>query len=250
MVDFLQFILKDSEEKIKRYRGVLEAFERDPMILATEIFTGDDFLLPLVVQQYGEELLLEMQTYFYTRFLPVFQDYLGADGVVLSYDETVFPSPIRMDYREEPLALVNIVTKEFKTLETERIVQLKEEVRRLEELIEQTENELERWDSALKNPLVLGGANPLKLMDIAIRKETYRARIRSQIAILQDDLFDYDQRRIRILDAIDAERRENYDRELLLEKIEYKLRLLPGFQYLKNREESEEERLGKNDETS
>lgn len=241
MIEFLQFILEDSEKKIKKYRHNLEEFEKDPMVLMKGIFTGEDMLLPLIVQQYSEEILLEMQMYLYNHFLPAFRDYLDVEGIVLTYDEKIFPAPIQIDYREEPLALINIVTKEYEALETLSVVQMQREVKELEQLIKETEQELENWDPALKNPLVLGGANPIKLLDITLRRKKYKAMIRSQIAILQNDLFDFDQRRLHLLNAIEAERRENIDRALCLERIEYKLKFLPGFEHLKEREEHMQE---------
>ena len=230
MKEFLQRILEDTELRLETYRKQMREFEKDPMILVKEVFADGDLLLPLLVQRYGDEVLLDIQEYWFDHFLPAFKRYLGVDGITFTYDRTVFPAPIQMVYREEPLALVEIVSHRYERLDPENVARIKKEIGRLEERITEIEHELEKWDPALKNPLVLGGANPFKLMDIQLRKKKYKAQILTEVGRLQDELFECDRERIRLKNALENERRMNADRELCLERIERQLMRLPGFE--------------------
>jgi hypothetical protein len=227
--EFLERILDDTELRLENYKRQMKEFEKDPMILVKEVFADGDVLLPLLVQRYGEDVLLDIQDYWFTHFLPAFKRYLGVDGITLAYDRTIYPAPIQIVYREEPMALVEIVTHQYERLEPENVMRMKEEIARLEERIAEIEKELGKWDPALKNPLVLGGANPFKLMDIQIRKKKYKAKVLKEVGQLQDELFECDRERLRLKSALENERRLNVDRELRLERIERKLMRLPGF---------------------
>lgn len=225
----LQKILYDTETKIGEYRKKMAEFEKNPMILVTDIFKEHDLLLPILMQLHGDEVLLEMQEYWFYHFLPAFQTYLGVEGIWLDFDPTIYPAPIQIYDGEDLIALLEIVTHQYQRKEPQQIVEIRNEIERLQRQRKDLEQELLQWEPALKNPLVLGGANIFKLTDIAFRTEKYSRYVRNQVSRLQNELLDYDRQITQLKVMMEEEQRLNVERELKLERIERRIMQLPGY---------------------
>ncbi len=229
MRDLLHQILRESELKIQTFQDQVSRFEKDPMILVQEMFVNQDLLLPILIQRYGDESLLEIQAYWYRHFLPEFKHYLGVEEISLSFDEAIYPAPIKIHLGEEIIALVDIVNHQFERMELALVLDAKARIEQIKQKLKEVEEELQKKEPALKNPLVLGGANPVKLLDISIRQKKYKKEIRQDVHSLQEYFFELDKERLRLESSIEQLQRVNVGREYILDRVEKRIRQLPGF---------------------
>lgn len=229
MKDTLQQVLRESQNKIQKFEEQIKRFEDDPMILVTEMFADNDLLLPILIQRYGDEVLLQAQEYWYNLFFPKFKNYLGVDEISFSYDQTVYPAPINIHLGEDVIAILDIVSHQFEPVELVLVVEAKERIKEISKELEEIENKLKEKEPALKNPLVLGGANPIKLLDISIRQKKYKKDIRDDVHALQEQFFELDRERIKLQSSIEQMKHVNLEREYILERIERRIRKLPGY---------------------
>lgn len=229
MKNVLSQILRESRNKIEEFESHFEHFEKDPMILVKEVFQDHDLLLPILIQRYGDETLLQMQEYWYDLLFPKFKEYLGVDKIRFSYDKTIYPSPIYIHLDEDLIAVLDIVTHRFDKLELSIIADAKGRIKEIEKELKEVEATLKEKEPALKNPLVLGGANPIKLLDISIRNKKYKKEIRRDVYELQEYFFELEKEKIRINSSIEQVKQSNLEREYVLDKIERRIRKLPGY---------------------
>lgn len=229
MKNTLQQVLRESQNKIQTFEEQVKRFEHDPMILIKEMFVSQDLLLPILIQRYGDDVLLKAQEYWYSRFFPRFKGYLGVEEITFSYDKTIYPAPINIHLGEEVIAVLDIVSHQFETVELSLVVEAKQRIEEIKQKLEEVEAALKEIEPALQNPLVLGGANPVKLLDISIRQKKYKKEIRQNVHFLQEQFFELDRERIRLESSIEQLKHVNLEREYILERIEKRIRKLPGY---------------------
>lgn len=229
MNQLLSQILRESELKIQTFQEQMSRFEQDPMILVNELYVNQDVLLPFLIQRYGDEALLEIQTYWYQFFLPKFKHFIGVEEVSYYYDQTVYPAPLQVYFGEEVIAQIDLFNHQFDRFEQEAILQQKARIDEIEKMLKQIQDELERKEPALQNPLVLGGANVIKLFDISIRQKKYKQEVRDEVHMLQEDFFELEKERLRIQSSIEHMKRINIEREYILDRIDQRISKLPGY---------------------
>lgn len=229
MNDLIHQVLGETKFKIESFQKQMNEFEKNPMVLLTEVFTTNDLFLPILIQRYGDDVLLEVQRNWFDRLFPVLKEFLGVPNLYLSYDETIYPAPIEIYIQEDLIALLEITSHHFERIEVPEIVELKERLNSIESEILDNEEQLKEQEPALKNPLVLGGANVIKLMDISIRKKKYRKETLDHVQMLQDHFFELQQEKVRVKSRIDQLNKLNSEREYAIDRIKNRIMNLPGY---------------------
>ena len=229
MNEHLMNILRDATQKIETFQNHMKNFEQHPMVLVTDVFTDNDILLPLLIQRYGDDVLLEMQQYWYQFFLPAFQQYLGVDGITLLYDPTIYPAHIQICMEEEIIAYVDIVGHRFERTEPAEVTEIRNRIHQINQEIKELEKTLQEIEPATKNILYLGGANPFKLLDISVRKNKYKSQLTQEIRQINGQFMELEQEKIQLRAALEAVERNNVERDYVLDRIERQIRKLPGY---------------------
>lgn len=229
MNDLLDQVLRDSELRIQRLQEKMEAFKKDPMILVTDIFASDDLFLPRLIQDYGDDALLDIQEYWYGSFIPKFREYLGVDDVFLSYNKEIYPAPLNIHLSEELVAVIDIVSHQFEQFEEEAVLREKEELHKINQDIVLVKTELEEKERAVMNPFLLGGSNVVKLAAISFRQNKYKKLAGAEVRELQEYLFELERDRLRTESNVEQIKRMNIEREYALERIVNRIATLPGY---------------------
>lgn len=236
-------ILRESELKIQSFQEQMKRFEKDPMILVNEVFTDNDLLLPILIQRYGNDVLLDVQEYWYRFFLPKFKQYLGVEEISLFYDPTIYPAPIQIYLGEEVIAYLDIVGHQYQRAEIMEVLQAQERIFQIKEELKTLEEELHKKEPAMQNILYLGGANPIKLLDISIRQKKYKKDVTEEVRSLNDQYLELDRERIHLESLIKQMRRNHVEREYLLNRIEKRIQLLPGYSHFAGEVDDELEEI-------
>lgn len=226
-------------EKMWRYQDIMNRFEEEPLILLTELFKEEDYTLPSLIQLSGDEALLEVQTYWFQHLFPALRQYIGLEGVTFSYNSSLFPSPIHIHLGEDEVALLEIISHTFQRVEPKEMTEKKQKLAEIKEMLVAIQEELEQKEPALKNPLVLGGGNVVKLMDIAIRNKKYKKETLQAVQKIQNDFFELDRERIHLESQIQQMKERFAQRDYLIDKVEQRIRQLPGYQAVPFFEEME-----------
>lgn len=233
-------ILRETANQVQVYQEQMDHFEKEPMMLLTEIFQGKNRFLPVLIHQYGDEALLDIQQYWFQHLFPHLRRYIGLEVIGIHYDQTTFPATIEFYIGEDAVAGMNYVEQLFQQYENPQIVEMKQKLVELEREKEQLQEEMEKKAPAVQNPLVLGGANVIKLADIAMRNKKYKKKAVEQVHSIQRDLLDVEQEIIGLRAEIENHAFLHVEREYTIERLEQRIRQLPGYQIIKEVSELEE----------
>lgn len=225
----LQEILYDTELRVKEFQEKMTEFENNPMILLTEIFVNDDILLPMLIQRYGDQTLLDTQEYWYSMLFPKLIQYFGVENIRLAFDPSIYPAPIQIFWSEDLVAYLDIIGHQFERTEPEEIIEIRQRLVEIQTELQVVENELKEKEPALENVFVLGGANIIKLLDISFRQKKYKKEVRESVRELQDYYFELDRERIRLEQTIENLRKNSIEREYVIDRIEQRILQLPGY---------------------
>lgn len=225
----LQEILYDTELRVKEFQEKMTEFENNPMLLLTEVFVNDDILLPMLIQRYGDQTLLDTQEYWYSMLFPKLIQYFGVENIRLAFDPSIYPAPIQIFWGEDLVAYLDIIGHQFERTEPEEIIEIRQRLVEIQTELQVVENELKEKEPALENVFVLGGANIIKLLDISFRQKKYKKEVRESVRELQDYYFELDRERIRLEQTIENLRKNSIEREYVIDRIEQRILQLPGY---------------------
>lgn len=225
----LQEILYDTELRVKEFQEKMTEFENNPMLLLTEVFVNDDILLPMLIQRYGDQTLLDTQEYWYSMLFPKLIQYFGVENIRLAFDPSIYPAPIQIFWGEDLVAYLDIIGHQFERTEPEEIIEIRQRLVDIQTELQVVENELKEKEPALENVFVLGGANIIKLLDISFRQKKYKKEVRESVRELQDYYFELDRERIRLEQTIENLRKNSIEREYVIDRIEQRILQLPGY---------------------
>lgn len=222
-------ILKESQIQITQFQKQMDRFETEPMILLTDIYKNNDVFLPFLIERYGTDVLLNVQEYWYKHFLPVLKNHIGVHELSFSYDKESYPAPINFHYKEEIIGVFNLITKEYYENESQEVIEYRERLNDLNEETERLNIELNEKLLLSENPLMLAGANVLKIVDISLRQKKYVKKINKELFSLNDEILELDKERVEVQVYLDNLEKNNIEKEYIKGKIAQRINSLSGF---------------------
>lgn len=179
-----------AKQRIDYYESILKEVETNPKKILSEIYIENtpDSLLSFLVNDLGESYLVEFQTYLYRLLIPYLKSTINIDGVEFFFSTQFYPSPLTILFNDVPLAEINIYEKILMLRENEKVRDINVKIKDLEYQRKLVQIELDELELSRVNPLTIGGSNPLKLANIAIRKKSFIKDIECKICEVGDKL--------------------------------------------------------------
>lgn len=144
------------------------------------------FVMNLLVQEHGEEALIEFQEQFALNAIKVIKDKIFYDNINYkinrnsSYYYLILSTEI--DGREFELIAIDFFLKEIHILEDSYEKDLLIQIENQQILLLSLNEHLENLENSSKNPLYICGDNNLKMIDMMIRKKKYANEIQILIS--------------------------------------------------------------------
>lgn len=181
----LSRVMRDSIEKLKEYEESMMLFEKEPLILMSEVFHDKNPLLLNILYNDGEESLIESQEYWFQYLIPRLSSFLATNEFILKYNKNVFPALIHFTKDERSVATLDIYNHVFEKIEPEEIEEWNKKRKILVKKHNDLADELENLYLVKENPLVVGGANPIELMKISVNKDKYIRQTENDIETIE-----------------------------------------------------------------
>ncbi|HCL4480119.1 TPA: hypothetical protein N2D99_002187 [Clostridium botulinum] len=226
MIEDIKNIFQKGRNKLEIYEKVLNNIENNPELIMKELyFEGkDDNLLTHIIYVEDNSKLVEFQRYIFSILIPYLKDFLSIDDIVLWYSDIDYPSNIVIKYKDMDIATINIYNKVFMKLENEQENTILSKINTIKEKIKELEIKNSELEVAKASPLILGGANPIKLADIALRKKKYLNKVNRDIISTSEEAFKL-QSELQSLEIQLQGAKDSYvEVEYILERIERKLK--------------------------
>ncbi|AMN31379.1 hypothetical protein BFS06_11795 [Clostridium perfringens] len=219
--------------KIKMSIDILSEKIKDvdetPIMILTDLFKGPINLdLLILMNNYFGLDLLNLQSDLYKKVFPELRNLFKEDNIYFNFDENEFGSYIEVLYNSEPLFNIDIYNKLYiiiKNQDCEELAIKENETRaELDQLLKiQQENQI-RYD----NPLIDGGANIFKLINIACNKKKYKDNILKDLDENNKSIYDLKNKIAEIKCTNEYIRDKNFD---FFSKQENICRILDGLGY-------------------
>ncbi|MFJ8528574.1 hypothetical protein [Bacillus sp. NPDC094106] len=235
LLDEVYELLDESIIQIEEYKKILKKIEETPFCIMTDLFNGNDILLPYVLLPHGEDALLSFQDMLYQYLVPELEKFIALEQVELSYDIGMYPSPIIISVEGVQMGYISIQERKLYYLENEQEEFIKAKIHEQYDKLEQLKHRQEELELHKQNPLAIGGANPIKLASIALRKKKYIKQLQQDTLNLDNEAFEI-RREIQSLEnQLQAIQEKFIEHEYFLERIERKLKNKFSYQIVKNK---------------
>ena len=236
LLDELNELLDGSIIQIKEYKNLLSKIEETPFCIMTELFNGDEILLPYLLLPYGDEALLSFQAMLYQYLIPELEKFIALEKVELTYDESVYPSPIMIFVDGVEMGYISIQERTLYCTENrqETIIQVK--INEQYSKLSQLKTKQEEIDMYKQNPLAIGGGNPLKLASIALRKKKYVKQLEQDTLNVDSEVFEIRKQIQSLENQLQAIQDEFIQHEYFLERIMRKIKNKFNYKVIKENE--------------
>lgn len=226
MIEEIKSIFEKGRSKLNRYEEVVNKISKNPELIMTDLYYEgtDDNLLTHIVYVEDSNKLIEFQQYVFSLLIPYLTDFISIDEISLLYDSSEYPANIIVKYKGSDIATINIYNKVFTKLSNEKADNIISEIDITNEQLREIELRNSELEMAKINPLSLGGANPLKLIDIALRRKKYINKINEDIISVGEEAFNI-QTKLQSLEIQLQGAKDSYiEIEYITERIERKLK--------------------------
>lgn len=191
MIEVISNIFEVARERMIYYERVLKEIEKNPELIMTNLYIEEtsDSLLAFLVSNIDETSLLDFQGYLYRLLIPYLKSKFNIDGLDFEFQTEVYPSPLTIMQDDVVISDLYIYQKLFVVRTDENSKKILKQIEEVKNKIKELNLKGEELEMAKINPLALGGSNPIKLVDIALRKKNYMKNINKDINYLSQDLF-------------------------------------------------------------
>lgn len=180
MNEQIQYLLENLKQDITRKQKELTLMEEDPLLFLEQLMEGRSGLIPMVLGEKSEESLLEYQEQYYPKVISALIQKYQIDDFRLTYDSTIFPSPIYFSCSEGIFAELHPYERKMEVLTLNHVKELLRDINEREMVAQTLEEELKMREIEQENPMMLGGGNPLALMKIVFTMKNTKTKIRKR----------------------------------------------------------------------
>ena len=184
----LHAILDRQQRKWERLSIYLKHLPKEPMVLITEIFKGGDLFLAERLNQEGEHVLLDAQSYWMSHLLPALSEYFGTEEITIGYDETVPLAPLMFFRSEQVIAICSPYWRTFEEVGVPGQQEMLDERNRILLLIEEKEAEILKWAEYEENPVLMGEDDTWLFAKATINPKKYKKLARQTAIEVQQDV--------------------------------------------------------------
>ncbi|MEC3272637.1 hypothetical protein [Bacillus thuringiensis] len=186
----LNELLNGSVIQIEECKKILNKIEETPFCIMTELFSGDESLLPYLLLPYGEDALLSFQNMLYEYLIPELEKFIALEKVELSYDANIYPSPIIISIDGIEMGYISIQERKIHCIENEQETIIQIQINEAYLKLEQLRESRKEIDLYKQNPLAIGGGNPFKLAKIALQKKKYIKNLDKDLLNIDSEAFE------------------------------------------------------------
>lgn len=173
---YLELLKKDIENK----QELLNRVEDSPLLFFSELVWRREGIIPMVLGEQGEQELLQYQNWLYPKVISALVEKYNITEYTLHYNETLFPSPIQLSRNDALLAEIHPYQHTFVIIMPARIPFIMNQLLTCIPEMLRLEQEINLSEVQAENPLLLGGANPVKLIKIGVNKKKTIATLKEQ----------------------------------------------------------------------
>lgn len=221
MIEAISNIFEVAKQRMDYYESIITKVEKEPELILTDLYIEEtpDNLLSFLVNNIDETALINFQGYLYRLIIPYLKSKFNIDGLDFEFLPEVYPSPLTITQNGVAIGDLYIYQKAFVVKTDESSNKILKQIEELNDRMKEINLKGQELEMAKINPLALGGSNPIKLVDIALRKKNYMKNIDKDITSLSDELFEL-QKEARSLEiALEKAHQEFIEAEYIQERI-------------------------------
>lgn len=221
-----------SKQRIDYYKNTIEKIEDNPELILTDMYIENTHqnLLSFLINDIDENSLIEFQSYLYRILIPYLKSKLNIDGLDFHFTPHVFPTPLNVIYNEGTIAEINIYEKIILMKESEMLIRVNDYMKDLIQYKEKLEKELSELQLNKIEPLSLGGGNPLKIVNIVLRKDKIKNDLDKSISEINNKLSEIQKELISLNISIENIKQEYVEAEYYQEKLERRFKNIYNYQ--------------------
>lgn len=231
MIEAISNIFEVAKQRMDYYDSVIRRIEKEPELILNDLYVEGtpDNLLAFLVNNIDETSLINFQGYIYRVLIPYLKSKFNIDGLDFEFLPEVYPSPLTITQNGIAIGDIYIYQKVFVIRTDEKSTELIKKIDELNDQVKEINLKGQELEMAKINPLALGGSNPIKLVDIALRKKNYMKNISKDITSLADELFELQKEVSSLEIALEKAHQDFLEAEYIQERIIRKFK--DNFQY-------------------
>lgn len=176
--------LDKTKKECDNFKEDIKLGIKDPKYILTDLFKNNNESLELLlfsINKYGDFTPEQFQEQLFSVIIPYLSRFVSDKEISFNYNEDTFGSFIAFNYRESPIFFINIYNGEYIVRENEELNSLSNETDKIDEEIDLLKMEIEDKKVLYENPLLLGGANILKIANVFMKKDKYKKQVLDEI---------------------------------------------------------------------
>lgn len=181
------------------------------------------------------EDIMKIQKYLFNNVIEQLSmelNYIG--NIKLSFDETTYPSAIEvsiisLEGSERVVLLLDIYRKEIYSIPNEILNNVKNEIKKIDEDIQEVKKEIEKYEVYVENPILSAGDNLIKTTTILFTKKKTKEKLKKELIELDKELLYLNSEKINKNIGLEKIKNENAEISLSKDKIIKRLESGYGF---------------------
>jgi len=221
MIEAISNIFEVAKQRMDYYESIIAKVEKEPELILTDLYIEEtpDNLLAFLVNNIEETSLINFQGYLYRIIIPYLKSKFNIDGLDFEFMPEVYPSPLTITQNGLSIGDLYIYQRAFVIRTDEKSAKVIKQIDDLNDKMKEINLKGEELEMAKINPLALGGSNPIKLVDIALRKKNYMKNINKDINSLGEEIFELQKEMTALQIALEKAHQDFIEAEYIQERI-------------------------------
>lgn len=181
MLENVPQLLEKYKTELDRLQQQVSRLKAQPLVFLEEMTGENQEIIPTLLSRYQSDAIYAYQKDIYVPLMTELQKkFAGLKNITLSYDATIFPSPIYFASNEVVVAELHPYAHSFVIRLPEAVQECQEKILNEEEEMLGLQVELALREMEEQNPLLLAKGKLSKIVAISLRKKKTIASIRKQ----------------------------------------------------------------------